>query len=67
MVVVAIDCGSPQAWFRQHNEEKFGTTLEIYAGDSNKNTEALKLALVPIHYVLNEYPFITGDKGEAHI
>lgn len=65
LIVLSIDCGPSQAWFRKNNEAKFGTTLEVYAGDSNKNMEALKLALVPIYHVLKKYPFITGDKGEA--
>lgn len=62
---VASNCGSPetQAWFRQNREQRFGTTLEEFHGDTSKNIADLKQALVPIHQVLKDYPFLTGDKG----
>lgn len=35
-----------------------------FAGEENQSVDALKKALIPIHNVLKEYPFMTGDKGK---
>lgn len=63
---VAENCGNDQVkhWFRKNREERFGAKLEDFAGDNNKIIPALKQALVPIHNVLTDYPFMTGDKGK---
>lgn len=64
---VANNTGSEKinAWFRKNREERFGCTLEQFAGETSQAMAAVKKSLVPIHTVLKEYPFMTGDKGKA--
>jgi hypothetical protein len=64
---VAKNCGPAEtkAWFRKNREERFGTNLEIFTGETSENIAALKQVLVPIHNVLKDYIFITGNKGKT--
>jgi hypothetical protein len=65
---VAQNCGNEQVqhWFRKNREERFGSTLEQFAGDNNQIIPAVKQALIPIHNVLKDYPYLTGDKGKLN-
>ncbi|KAI8878501.1 hypothetical protein K501DRAFT_336708 [Backusella circina FSU 941] len=58
------NCGSEEIkqWFRENREAKLGTTLENFAGDAKTLYEPLKDNLRPVHTVLTQYPFVTGDK-----
>lgn len=64
---VANNTGSEEvkAWFRQNREERFGVTLEQFAGEPTEVLAALKKVLVPIHSFLKENLFMTGDKGKV--
>jgi glutathione S-transferase len=64
---VASNTGSEKvnAWFRDNREKRFGVTLEQFAGEASQNIAALKKGLLPIHSVLKQYPFMTGEKGKV--
>ncbi|GAA5814529.1 hypothetical protein MFLAVUS_008026 [Mucor flavus] len=61
---IADNCGPPQLvkWFRANREKHFGQTLERFSGELSDNITALKNALTPVHNVLKQHLFITGDK-----
>lgn len=63
---IADNCGPPQLakWFRANREKHFGQTLESFSGQLSDNITALKDALSPVHKVLKQHLFITGDKGK---
>lgn len=63
---VAKNCGDEkvQHWFRENREDRFKQKLEDFADEPAKNIAALKRNLAPIHNVLKDYPFLTGDKGK---
>ncbi|KAI8883924.1 hypothetical protein K501DRAFT_323250, partial [Backusella circina FSU 941] len=59
------NCGPQpvQDWFRKDREKFFKKTLEDFVGDENSLVIPFKNALKPIHTVLAEYPFVTGQKA----
>jgi hypothetical protein len=53
-----------QDWFRKDRESKFRMTLEDFAGDVDTNIASLKKALHPIVKMLDEFNYMTGDRGK---
>lgn len=62
---IAKNAGTPEviAWFRENREKKFGRSLETFAGNPDENLATVKQVLAPIHNVLKEHTFVTGDIG----
>lgn len=56
-------CGEFKDYFRTDREITFKMTLEELAGQAEDHIPALKEGLLPIHQLLQTYPYITGDQG----
>lgn len=54
-----------KAYFRKSREERFGMTLEAYAGDPKQSLAALRGALEPVRPVLVQNSFVAG-KGPGY-
>ncbi|KAF7728516.1 hypothetical protein EC973_005920 [Apophysomyces ossiformis] len=53
---------STQKWFRENREQRFGMTLEEFAGNPEDIIKVLPGLLKPFTDVLSSYPFLTGNK-----
>ncbi|KAI9487338.1 MAG: hypothetical protein EXX96DRAFT_497882 [Benjaminiella poitrasii] len=65
VLYVCKNTGPPelQKWFRDDREKRFGMTLEKFVGEDKDNITALKKGLIPVDKVLQDKPYVTGDKA----
>ncbi|KAG0746832.1 hypothetical protein G6F57_002354 [Rhizopus arrhizus] len=63
LISLCNSCGEFKDYFRTDREITFKMTLEELAGQPEDHVPALKEGLLPIHQLLQAYPYITGDQA----